>query len=74
MYRTLRGDYAAQGIVKILKKFKKTGVVTNIERLVHHHFAHYAENIVIVSASVDEDPNVPILRLSQELGLSYATL
>ena len=42
-------------------------MVTNIERPVHHCFARSAENIVIVSESVAEDPNVSIARRSQEL-------
>ena len=49
-------------------------MVTNIERLVHHRFAHSAENIAIVSECVAEDPNVSIPRRSQVLGLSYGTL
>ena len=57
-----------------MKKFEETGVVTNIERPVHHRFARSAENIAIVSESVAEDPNVSIPRRSQELGLSYGTL
>ena len=50
MYRVLRGDYGlhnrptAQVIGKIVKEFEDTGVVTN-----HHRFAHFAENIAIVS-------------------------
>ena len=55
-----------------MKKFKETGVITNIERPVHHRFARSAENIAIVSESVAEDPNASIPRRSQELGLSYA--
>ena len=41
-YRTLKGDYGlhnrptTQAIGKIVKKFQETGVVTNIERPVHH--------------------------------------
>ena len=49
-------------------------MVTNIERPVHHRFARSAENIAIVSESVNEDLNVSIPRRSQELGLSYGTL
>ena len=51
-----------------------TGVITNIERPVHHRFACSAENIAIVSESIAEDPNMSILRFYQELGLSYGTL
>ena len=40
----------------------------------HHRFTHLAENVVIVSESVAEDPNVSIPRRSQELELSYGTL
>ena len=73
MYRALRGtNYTRIG--KIVKKFEETGVVTNIERAVHHHFARSAENIAIVSESVANDPNVSILRRPQELELSYGTL
>ena len=43
-----------------MKKFEETGVVTNIERPVHHRFARSAENIAIISESVAEDPNVSI--------------
>ena len=50
------------------------GVVTNIERSVRHCFARFTENIAIVTESVAGDPNVPIPRRSQELGLSYVTL
>ena len=60
-----------QAFGKIVKKFEKTGVVTNIKRSVHHRFA---ENIGIVSESVAEDPNVSIPHRSQELGLSYGKL
>ena len=79
-YRALRGDYGlhnhptTQAIGKIAKKFEETGVVTRIERPVHHHFARFAENITMVSESVAEDPNVSIPRRSQELGQSYGTL
>ena len=38
-------------------------MVTNTERPVHHRFARSAEN---VSESVAEDPNMSILRRSQE--------
>ena len=54
--------------------FEETGAVTNIEGPVNHRFAHFAENIAIVSESVAQDPNVSIPRPSQELGLSYGTL
>ena len=80
-YRALRGDYGEgdirktkQVIGKIVKKFEETGVATNIKRLVHHRLARSAENIVIVSESVAEDPNVSIPRRSQELELFYRTL
>ena len=74
MHRVLRGDYGlhnrptTQAIDNIAKKFEDTGVVTNIERPVHHRFAYFAENIVIVSESVAEDLNVSIPRRPQELG------
>ena len=80
MYRALREYYGLhnrptmQTIGKIVKKFDETGVVTNIERPVHHRFGSFAENIAIVSESVAEDKNVLIPRRSQELGLSYGTL
>ena len=80
MYRALRGDYGlhsrpiTQEIGKIVKKFEETGVVINIERLMHHRFARSAEDIAIVSKSVAENPNVTIPRRSQELGLFYGTL
>ena len=57
-----------------MKKFEATGVVTNIERPVHHRFARSAENIAFLSDHVAEDPNVSIPRRSQELRLSYGTL
>ena len=63
-YRALRGDYGfhnhptTQAIGKIVKKFEETGMVTNIEIPVHHRFARSAENIVIVSESIAEGPNV----------------
>ena len=75
-FRALRKDYGlynrttTQTIDKIVKKFEESGVVTNIERPVHHRFARSAENIGIVSKSVVEDVNVPIPRHSQELGQS----
>ena len=65
-------NYARFG--KIVKKFKETGVVTNIERPVHHRFACSAENVANVSESFADDPNVLIPRRSQESGLSYSTL
>ena len=43
-YGALRGDYSlhnrptTQAIGKIVKKFEETGLVTNIERPVHHRF------------------------------------
>ena len=40
----------------------------------HHRFARCAENITIVSESVDEDPNMSIPSRSQELGLPYGIL
>ena len=42
----------------IVKKFEESGVVTNIERPVHHRFARSAEIIAIVSESIAEDPIV----------------
>ena len=60
-----------QTIGKMVKKFEKTWVVTNIEGPVHHRFARSAKNISIVSESVAEDPNVSIPR---RLGLSWGTL
>ena len=80
MYCALRGDYdlhnrpTMQAIVKIMKKFEETAVVTNIKIPVHHCFARSAENIAIVSEIVAENKNVKIPRHSQELGLSYGTL
>ena len=47
-----------------MKKFKETGVVTNIDSV---------ENIAIVSENIVEGPNMSIPRRSQELGLSYGT-
>ena len=49
-------------------------MATNIERSVHHRFAHIPENIAIVSESVAKEPNLSIRRRSQELILSYDTL
>ena len=63
-----------QAIGKIVKKFEETGVVTNIERPVHHRFARSAVNIAIVGESAAEEPNVSIPRCPQELGPSYGTL
>ena len=57
-----------------MKKFEETGVVTNNERPVHHHFARSAENIAMVSESLAEDQNVSIPRRPREFGLSYGTL
>ena len=59
---------------KIVKKFKETWVVTNIERPVLYRFVHSAKNKAIVSESVAEDPNVSIPRCSQELELSNGIL
>ena len=76
----LRGDYGlhnrptTQAIGKIVKKFEETGVITNIDRPVHHHFAYSAENIAIASESVAEHPNMSIPCRFQELGLSEGTL
>ena len=44
-----------QSIKKTVKKIEETGVVTNIERLVHDRFGRSAENIAIVSESVVKD-------------------
>ena len=49
-------------------------MVTDIERPVHHRFVRSAENIAIVSESIDEDTNVLIHHGSEEFGLSYGTL
>ena len=49
-------------------------MVTNIESLLHHGFVFSAENVVNVSESFADDPNVLIPRRSQESGLSYGTL
>ena len=49
-------------------------MVTNIERLVNHRFAYFAENIDIVSKSIAQDPNVLIPRRSQKLGQYWRTL
>ena len=54
MYCTLRGDYdlhnrpIMQAIGKILKKFEEPGVSRNIEKPVHHNFAHSSESIAII--------------------------
>ena len=75
-YHSLKGDcglhnhLTAQAIRKIVKKFEKTLVVTNIERPVHYRFPRFPENIAILSKSVAKEPNVAILRRSQQLGLS----
>ena len=58
-----------QAIGNIVKKFEETGVVTNIERSVHHRFACSAQNIAIVSENVVEDTNALIPCRSQECGL-----
>ena len=52
-----------------MKKFEQTGLATNI---VQHCFVCSAEKswIAIVSEGVTEDPNGPIPRRSQALGLS----
>ena len=63
-----------QAIGKSVKKFEKTGMVTNIERPMHHRFTRSDENIAIVSENVAKHPNVSIPRRSQELGLSCDTL
>ena len=62
LHKGLRNRPTTQAIDKIVKKFEETGVVTNIERPVHHRFACSAENIVIVSESVAKDQNVSISR------------
>ena len=60
-YSALREDYGlpnrptTQAVGKIVKKFERTGVVTNIARLVHLRFACFAENKAIVCESVAED-------------------
>ena len=59
-----------QTIGKIVKKFKETAVVTNIERPMHHCFARSTENIAVVSETVAEHTNVSIPRRFQELGPS----
>ena len=75
-----RGNYGlhnrptTQAVGNIVKKFKETGVVTNIKRLVHRRLARSAENIAFVSENVAEEPYVSIPRRSQELGLPYGTL
>ena len=40
----------------------------------HYRFTRTAENVVIESESVAEDPNVSIHRQPQELGLSHYAL
>jgi len=59
-----------QAVGKIVKKFERTRSVTDIARPVHHCNARFAENIVAVSESVADDPNLSILRHAQHLGLS----
>ena len=79
-YCDLKGDYGlynrlpTQAVRKIVKKFEETGVVINIVRPVHNRFACSAENNAIVSENVAADPNMPISRRSQDLGLSYGIL
>ena len=69
-YCAFGGDYdlynrsTRQAVGKIVKKFAETGLITNIERPVHHRFARSAENIAIVSESLAEDPNVSVPRRS----------
>ena len=63
-----------QAFLKIVKKLEEAGVVTNIQRPLHHRFARTAENIAIESEIVAKDPNMSIPCLSHELGLSYSTL
>ena len=54
----LRGDYGLHNRPitdeNIVNKFEDTGVVTNIERPVHHRLARSAENIIIVSENKHE--------------------
>ena len=50
-----------------MKKFEEVGVVTNIQRPVHHRLARSADYNAIANESVVEDPN-------QELGPSYGLL
>ena len=52
--------------MKIVRKFEETGVITNIERPVHHRLSRSAQNIAIVNESIAKDPNVSIPRRSQE--------
>ena len=72
-YRALKGDYGfhkqptTQAIGNLVQKFEETGVLTNIERPVHHRFVHSAENTAIVSESVAEAPKVSIPRRPQKL-------
>ena len=61
-------------IGKIVKKFQKTGVVTNIERPVNHRFGRSAENTAIVSESVAKTRICQFLRNAQKCGLSCGTL
>ena len=80
MYRALKEDYGlhnrptTQAVGKTVKKFEETRVVTNIQRPVHHRFAHSAKNIAIVNESVAEDSNVTIPRRPPELGPFYGIL
>ena len=70
IYRALTGDYSlhkrliTQAIGKIVYKFEETGMVTNIERPVHHLYARSTKNIAIVSESVAEDLKMSIPRRS----------
>ena len=54
-------------IGKIVRNFEDTGVITNIERSVHHCFTCSTENMALISETIAEDPNVSIPRRSQEL-------
>jgi len=78
-FRALRGDFGRfnrptqQAVCKIVKKFEKTGSVTDIAKPVHHRNARSAENIAAVSESVADDP-ISIPRRAQHLGLSYGSL
>ena len=78
--RALRGDYGLhnrptkQVIGKIVKIFKETEVVTNIERPLHYHFVRSAENIAVVSESVAKTMNVLIPRRPQAYIIMYFAL
>ena len=41
--------HVLRAIGKIVKKFEETGVVTKIEKSVHHRFTRSAENIALVN-------------------------